>query len=72
MMTANSKNNNPFNTYNNSEQQNTTQYVLNTSTMKIHNSSCSYVKKIAPENYSTTNNLESALAQGYEKCKKCW
>ncbi len=70
--TGNSQNSNPFNTYDNPEQQNTTKYVLNTSTMKIHKSSCSYVKKIAPENYATTADLTGALAQGYEKCKKCW
>lgn len=70
--TSSSQNSNPFNTYDTPKQQNTTQYVLNTSTMKIHHASCTYVKKIAPENYAITTDLTGALAQGYEKCKKCW
>lgn len=65
-------NGNNFNTYDNEEQQNTTQYVLNTSTKKIHRSHCRFVKKIAPQNYSTTSDLQSALAQGYKECKKCF
>ena len=39
-------NGNNFNTYDNEEQQNTTQYVLNTSTKKIHRSHCRFVKRL--------------------------
>lgn len=62
-----------FNTYNNSEQQNTSDaWVLNTNKKKIHFPSCSSVKKIAPQNYSTSNESLSALeAQGYERCGSC-
>lgn len=63
--------NNNFQTYDNGEQQNTNEYVLNTSTKKVHRPSCSAVKKIAPENYGTISSLEEAYAQGYEGCKKC-
>lgn len=63
--------NNNFQTYDNDEQQNTNEYVLNTSTKKVHRASCSAVKKIAPENYATISSLEDAYAQGYEGCKKC-
>lgn len=53
-----STNDNYFNTYNNIAQQQTTNtYVLNTNPdrMKIHIPTCLYVKKIASENYSTSN-----------------
>ena len=62
-----------FNTYDNAQQQNTSSsYVLNTSTMKFHRSSCSSVKKIAPQNYSTSNNSrEELISQGYSPCGKC-
>ena len=40
---------------NESQQQTSDSYVLNTSTMKIHKPSCSAAKKIAPENYSTSD-----------------
>lgn len=63
--------NNNFQTYDNEEQQNTNEYVLNTSTKKVHRATCSDVKKIAPENYATISNLEDAYAQGYKGCKKC-
>jgi peptidoglycan hydrolase-like protein with peptidoglycan-binding domain len=64
-------NENYFNLYDIPEQQNTTLYVLNTSTKKIHLSTCAEVKKIKPENYSTIESRESAIKQGYEPCKKC-
>ena len=62
-----------FNTYNPAEQQNTQDsWVLNTNTMKIHYPSCSQVKKIAPQNYSTSNLSEGELKnQGYSTCGVC-
>ncbi len=62
------------NTYDNSEQQQTiTSYVLNTSTFKIHRSSCGDVKKIAPENRSiSTLSLEELQSQGYSTCGHCF
>lgn len=69
--TTSKNSNNNFQTYDNDEQQNTNEYVLNTSTKKVHRPSCSAVKKIAPENYATISSLEEAYAQGYEGCKKC-
>lgn len=62
-----------FNTYDNAQQQDTSaSYVLNTSTMKFHRPSCSSVKKIAPQNYSTSNNSrEELISQGYSPCGKC-
>lgn len=66
---------NNFNTYNNSAQQQTNDsYVLNSNPdrMRIHIPTCRDVKKIAPENYSTTNLSISELeAQGYSKCGHC-
>ena len=63
-----------FNTYDNPEQQQTSaSYVLNTSTMKIHYPSCSSVKKIAPQNYATSNSsIEDLKAQGYTTCGNCF
>lgn len=63
--------NNNFQIYDNEEQQNTTEYVLNTNTKKVHKSYCSAVKKISPENYATISSLEDAFAQGYEPCGIC-
>lgn len=62
-----------FNTYDNSAQQDTEdKWVLNTSTMKIHYPSCSQVKKIAPQNYSTSNeDKDSLIARGYSMCGRC-
>ncbi len=62
-----------FNTYDNATQQQTSQtWVLNTSSRKIHYPSCSQVKKIAPQNYSTSNLSESELLlQGYTTCGAC-
>lgn len=62
-----------FNTYDNSAQQDTEdKWVLNTSTMKIHYPSCIQVKKIAPQNYSTSNeDKDSLIARGYSMCGRC-
>lgn len=62
-----------FNTYDNPDQQDTSyNWVLNTSSMKIHYPSCSAVKKIAPQNYATSNLAESELInRGYTKCGIC-
>lgn len=60
-----------FNKYDNQEQQNTTELVLNTHTKKIHNPWCNSVPKIAPENYETTTlSIAELEAQGYVKCKQ--
>lgn len=63
-----------FNTYNNTEQQHTeATYVLNTSTMKIHYPSCENVKKIAPQNYSTSDlSIDDLKSQGYSTCGICF
>lgn len=63
-----------FNTYNNADQQKTaTAFVLNTSSMKIHYPSCYSVKKIAPQNYSTSDlSLEELKGQGYTTCGNCF
>lgn len=62
-----------FNSYDNTEQQQTTAtYVLNTSTHKFHYPSCKSVKKIAPQNYSTSNDSRDELiSQGYDSCGIC-
>lgn len=62
-----------FNTWDNPDQQNTSaKWVLNTSTMKIHYPRCSEVRRIAPQNYDTSNLSESELlAQGYTTCGRC-
>lgn len=47
-------------------------YVLNTSTHKFHRESCSSVKKIDPENYSTyTGTRDGVISMGYEACGRC-
>ena len=63
-----------FNTYDNSSQQQTeATFVLNTHTMKIHHPSCSSVKKIAPQNYATSNDsLDDLISQGYSICGNCF
>lgn len=65
---------NNFNTYNNTEQQLTTDsYVLNTSTHKIHYPHCSSVPKIAQHNYATSNlSIAELEAQEYTTCGKCF
>lgn len=60
---------NPFGTY--EHDTNGVTYVLNTNTKKIHYPSCSSVEKIKPENYATTDDYNSAIAQGYVPCKRC-
>lgn len=69
--TSTTERENHFTDYNNPEQQNTTEYVLNTNTLKVHKPSCNSVKDIKPENYSTTNDLQAALNSGYTACGKC-
>ncbi len=54
-----------------SEHEKTDYYVLNTRTKKIHLPSCYYAKKISEKNYATTDDLQSALDEGYSKCQKC-
>lgn len=65
--------NNNFNTYDNSSQQQTTSnYVLNTNTKKFHYPSCRDVKKIAPQNYSTYDGTrDGIIGQGYSPCGHC-
>ncbi len=66
--------NNNFNTYDNKAQQQTDDlYVLNTSSMKIHHKTCNSVRKIAPQNHSTSNaSVEELLEQGYSRCGICF
>ena len=63
-----------FNTYDNEAQQQTeANWVLNTKSMKIHHPMCSQVKKIAPQNYATSNQDVGTLkSQGYTTCGVCW
>lgn len=65
---------NHFNDYYIPEHHNTTDsYVLNTSTLKIHQPSCRDVEKIAPQNYTTSSlSLTDLYAQGYTTCKHCF
>ncbi len=67
---------NNFNTYDNADQQNTTDtYVLNINpkSMKIHYPSCRSVPKIAPQNYSTSSeSLEELKARGFTTCGICF
>lgn len=49
----------------------TQSYVLNTSTMKVHKSTCRDVDKIAVENYAECNDLQWALNNGYDPCGHC-
>ncbi len=48
-------------------------YVLNTNPdrMRIHIPSCSSVQEIKPENYSTTDDYNWAIAHGYSPCGRC-
>lgn len=65
---------NNFNTYDNSEQQNTTDaYVLNTESKVLHRPTCSDVPQIAPQNYDTSSSILSDLiSQGYTVCGNCF
>ena len=53
------------------DEQNHIYYVLNKNTKKIHLPSCRSAKAISSKNYATTDDLQSALDNGYEKCKNC-
>lgn len=66
--------NNNFDTYDNPDQQQTEDtYVLNTNSMKIHHPGCSSVAKIAPQNYSTSNeSIADLQAKGYSTCQRCF
>lgn len=68
-----SGNGNNFNTYDNESQQNTSaKYVLNTSTNVFHRPSCRDVPKISPSNYSTTNRTRDDLvSSGWRACGHC-
>ncbi len=69
--TSTAERENHFTDYDNSEQQNTVEYVLNTKTMRIHYPTCNDVKKIKSENYATTTDFDGALKQGYKACGHC-
>lgn len=62
-----------FYTWDNPDQQNTSaKWVLNNGTMKIHYPNCPDVRRIAPQNYATSNLSESELIlQGYTTCGRC-
>lgn len=64
---------NNFDTYDNSAQQNTgASYVLNTNSKKFHYPGCRSVKKIAPQNYATSDSSRDTLiSQGYSPCGNC-
>lgn len=48
-------------------------YVLNTSTKKIHRPNCKSAKKIAAENYDTTDkSIDELQAEGYTTCGNCF
>lgn len=70
---ADTSRNNNFNTYDDKAQQQVDDlYVLNTSSMKIHYKTCDSVRKIAPQNYSTSNaSVEELIEQGYSRCGIC-
>lgn len=53
---------------------NASQYVLNTSSKKIHNPTCSGTKNMKEENKKTVNGAEvkSYLNDGYEYCGNCF
>jgi hypothetical protein len=73
-LAADNNTGNNFDTYNNTEQQQTTaNYVLNNNTKKIHYPSCSSVPKIAPHNYATASQtVEELIALGYTTCGICF
>ena len=47
------------------------EYMLNTSTKKIHNPNCRYAKQIKDENREITTDYDEAIAQGYIPCEYC-
>lgn len=53
---------------------NSSQYVLNTSSRKIHSPICSSIKKISGNNKKTVSgkDLQSYLDDGYDYCKNCF
>lgn len=52
-------------------QQTVDRYVLNKDSGIVHHPGCSYVAKIAPDNYDTSNLTIAELeAQGYRRCKQ--
>lgn len=51
--------------------ENTKEYVLNTNTMKIHESYCSSVEDISSGNFARTSDYDKAISQGYVPCKRC-
>ena len=54
------------------QQEQGTQYILNTSTEKFHFPSCSSVKSIKPENYETFLGLRQTLIdRGFSPCGNC-
>ena len=53
------------------EHEQTVEYILNTSSKKIHKPTCNDVKKIKPENYSTTTEADYYLSNGYTNCGHC-
>ena len=46
-------------------------YVINTSTKKIHLSTCSYVDMSSKNVSKTDETLETLVDEGYEKCSRC-
>lgn len=46
-------------------------YVINTSTKKIHLSTCSYVDMSSKNVSETDETLETLVGEGYEKCSRC-
>ena len=47
------------------------EYMLNTSTKKIHNPNCRYAKQIKDENLEITTDYDEAIAHGYTPCEYC-
>lgn len=70
---SDSRSENNFDAYDNPDRQQTdAAWVLNTNTMKIHYPSCSSVKKIAPHNYTTSNeDKDTLINMGYSVCGIC-
>ena len=48
-----------------------TEYIVNTSSKKIHLPDCSSVQDIKEANRSTTTDPEALIADGYTWCKRC-
>lgn len=72
--TSSGDNSNNFYTWNLPENQETSSaYVLNNSSMKVHHPGCSDVLKIAPENYETSNEtIDQLRDKGYALCGHCF